>query len=1031
MKNNNKKPTTKAKVKSTDIKVSIAKSGTNKALQVSKPKKVTEVKSNLEVVEIQKFVDNQGVSFRNKRDAVIYQNKGGTIDNSSKFGVSPSFYYDTSVNFKNNLTGVNVVIPTDVKALRKASKNAIREAKHLPREAVAKYDHDMKRIEVVSIKNLEVARIEALRILTKAVIIEKNHHEQVYEKRCHEETIKNINQLKNAMIHKNDAELAELLPMLKHDFEVELRNNELDYYREQAKIEEKTIILQLKRRAIKKQIKELNEGQSLNIWTTYIGRRTPRCIISDIRQNYEIPPKILFNPENQELNDFNNLLKFIKNIDIKKLSAPELKIWKKFTEMINFIDSENKYNERRACVDAAFDAMERDISELKNNTVDLAKTKKFVLLSPNSKIKNVLAARKNTLFISKPARLYSAPTKVETTTAKNKTDNYGNLVVKTKVIRASKPSKIDPIVTGEMLPKIDNMESNKFSKDNLLSPKLKLISTDKISQKTSKQLSKLEASDMVHFNKLKFETIEYTNYKWEWKEDSIKHRQDRASTIYNSPFEYDNIVYTETKNFDLDNMFKGALATKSISKLQRIVHTLPEDRIITANEDIFKKEKLDVKKIIMQFKAIDTVNYQESVETNKLIEEIKQILKIYNELYCSDLQRRKNVLKAQRFDEALTTLIMKQDSYISQLRGNASSYRQRQIDAIVERYNLDIENTKNQHLLHQEAILQQEQDNLAKEEETYLWNSCLYYKISNDYANREYSYENSVINAVVKAVEKFNRHSTSPISLANIPNEIAPMPITSNARVDIIFETDGSDVYAVARHTDLKKELVAKISASNIPKTIEKIYVLDKFRAVKDIKTRVALLTEFANQQYLSAVQANKVREKREMAQANAALEKRLVEIDQIYKDAALIDRAADGLDAAISDSMQVQSEYERVKKQRWALYEKAQANIEKSKAKITREDELQNLKERKENERIVSKQSEYNRLVSGQKSNKAGTNKTIQFGEAPTSKMNKFTLKMDLKKSGIKKQNLIMFGLFNKHKQNEISIDEIIGKRK
>lgn len=947
-------------------------------------------------IGIEKIVDGQGVSLRSKND--------NNPNRSSRFGVTPTIFYDTSVNFKNNVDELEVVTPHNAKLFKKAIKNATNKAYDLENQAILEFDQDIRRAKFLSFKNLEIARVEALRILTKAVIIEKNHHEQIYEKKCHEEALKNIAMLKEAKLILNDKELAELLVMLKHDYELELKNNEIDFERVKVKIDELQSIYHVKRQLVRQQIKELNQGKNFNIFTTYFGRVVPSKLISEIKKNKIIPKSIYAKDEIDSVEELGIL---VKTVDIKKLSSQQQKLFERFISLLSFISTETKYLEKNEMTKHQLDELAFEVKQIKKSCVSPSKRLVFI---DEETTKNIVNARKQSLIISKPANLYAVNIKQGV----EKKVISKDVIVKTKTIEADLPQKIDPSTIRQPITKL-----NKLSTDLLISKKplnTKTVFADNVASQQMTKFKKLQGTEFDKNKHIKYETIEYTNYKWEWKTNALENRRSAVDTYY-SDVEYQTID-AGTKTIDFKQLFKSQ-DEKNIIRLKKLVANLPEDPIVVNNLGAFKKENINVEKTITEFKSLTEEEILDNSKNEKLIRDIEMILVMYNELSKTDAKYRQGIIKAQAFDRQLAKIIKKQDTRVCKVAEKAIVKYNKNKNSVESNYQINLDSAKNQYLINKELIIDEEQSSYAKEEEIFLWNSCVHYKKSNDFMNQEYKYENNIISGIIDQVVAFNKTSNNPIPLTNIPSKILPLPIYSNARIDISLEKFGSNQFIVAHNTDHKNKLLTKHDAYVDLENVRKIYVLDKFRAVKDIKTKVALLTSYANIEYLKSVEANKAREAREIKLAQTELDKKLAVIDRVYTDIDIMSEVNTKLTVISADARKIQEEYINSKIEQWKIHDKGLENKSKDYFKTNKKNKVAkkiSLTSTKEDLDLLKQEKSKARAISLEK--KTEESKT----ESETKKTGK---KMNFSINTAQFQNF-----FKRKKDDEITIDEIIGKK-
>lgn len=942
--------------------------------------------TSCDVVEIEKIVDSHGVSIRSKNS---------DANKKSRYGITPLFFYDTSVDFKRNFDKIVIVKPHNDTIYKAAINNANKVIKNLEKRVVLDFEHDVSRAKLVSFKNLEIARVESLRILTKANIIEKNHHEQIHEKKCHEEALKNIATLKEAKLVLNDKELSKLLIMLKHDYELELKNNEVQFQVAKTKIDELQTIYHVKRQLYRQQIKELNQGKNFNIFSKYFGRAVPKKIINEIKQNKAIPKSIHFK---DGINDVDQLSALARTVDIKKLPVEQQKIFAKFVASLSFIDSEHKYSQETNMTKHQLNNFANEIKQIKK--VCANPTNKIVLIDEDT-AKRIVNAKKQSLIISKPANLYAINIKHGVT----KKIISKDIIVRTKTIQADFPQKIDPSIMRQPIVKISRISSNLLINKEPL--RTKTFFADDAAKKHVSRFKKVQYRNFDKNKYMKYATMEYTNYKWEWKTDALQKRRSAVDNYY-SDVEYQPID-AGANNVVLNKKLSNYTSVQNVQRLKKLVTKLPHDPIVINNLGTFKKENLDVVKSIQELRTLTGTDVLDNSKTKKIIDDIESILVIYNELSKNDLKYRKSILKAQSIDRELANVITKQDMGICDIAEKSSVRYNKHKNSIDEAYLINLDNAKNQYLINKELIIDEEQLSNSKEEDIYAWNSSINFKKSNDFMNEEYKYENNIISGVIERVVSFNKNSTNPIPLTNIPSKILSLPVHSSARIDISSEKIGSNQYIVADNTDHKNKLLTKCDTPVELKNVKKIYILDKYRDVKDAKTKVALLSSYANMKYLKSVEVNKVREAQEIKVAKDKLNKTLVLIDKIYNDIDVMQDANNKLTIISNNTKHIQTEYTQLNNNQRKVFEKEMYNRTNDLNKASKVIETNNTNAEL---KLLKLEKNKNKVMSLD-------NKTDELNS-----------KNSIKKLNPPVNNSKFHNLFRRKKDDEVTINEIIGKK-
>ena len=924
-----KKPTEEAKKAAATVVSKNLK--TQNKLVVSDNKK----KSNLdaEIVEIQKFNDNQGTSYRNKDDVQNYRTTKNTIDKTSKYGVNPSVYYDSQVDYSKPHDEINVVRPYDKKYLPKASKNAEKKARDLADEAIREYNNAVTRAKLVTKKNMAIAKVEALRTLTKAMVIEKNYYERENEIARHQEAIKNIKKLREQLLEKNEVSLEYNLEKLARDNEIELKNNEDDYIKTKIKIEQKAEIIDLKHRQEKEKIRILSRGEDYK-------KSSIKNEIKQVKNAKYIPQNVDLDSNDDTLA---GLIRRVNQIDPSKLSSEERESVSKFLRLVAAYDRENKHQELLAEYKKAIDDMDKKINKTMKKNSKSKKGNEAMIVSYES-YKKVINAKKTSLFISEPIKNYEQP-EVRTKVIKVKTNSKAmNPSSKTLV-------KYKPITNG-----LNKMDYQKVDISSYY---------DSDIEKTIKKFKRI-AQDANRYDdffvskhgdsayKINYEKIKYTKYELRWRHKHKASNDEGYDVVYKDLYDDDGekwwSKFTPKKNAN------GEIIPRSYYTLLRKIDHLPSDPLVVENIDITKKERDDIMNEINTLRNMDISPNLTDSQYRDLIKRVDDVTEIYRYLEQKDLKHRKNVMKAQICDEKLSQRIIRDESRIAHAYARADERYNNREQHINEKYAKNVEYAKNEALLNVERIYENEQESLAREQEQHLWNKASSYEANNKLANDQYKYQNSIIGATVKEIEKFNKKSDTPIVLSDMPHKILPLPVTSNSTININVDKTGSKVMVYSNSSDRRNESAAKAVNDEVPTNVTKIYVLDKFRNVKDVKTRIALLNEHANREYAKAAEYNIVREKREIENADRKLQQKLKVVDEIYQDSTTLKFVGERMNHIVKERDWVQDHYEKVKAEKWKIHDRDQRLKEKIQKMNEKNQELELIKAQKEANRNKEK---------------------------------------------------------------------------
>ncbi|MGL4948716.1 MAG: hypothetical protein ACRC42_05070 [Mycoplasma sp.] len=975
----------------------------SKEIIVTKKQQTTKKNSNVQVVEIHKFCDEQGIALRNKANDYAYvEGINNSVNKTSKYGVLPNVFYDSNVNFKDNVKKVTVVNPYNPRKFNDLPRQLSNLIQKKSQDALKEFDNEMNKIELISDKNLTIAKVNSLRLLTKAMIIEKDHHEQVYEKKCHIEMLKNIASLKEALIANNEQELITLLKVLKHEHEVELKNNDFDLERAKVKIQEKVEINKLKRQIIKNKINTLSSGKNVGgIKEFFFGNMPPYSLVKEIKNKKYLPQTIQFE---DKIQDFTHLTKLVSEVKNDNLNENQKKLWNRFNKLIKMNIEENNFEDLSMNKMKELDVMAEKIMELKSNITN-ANNHEVVYVNKSEKVLN---AKKGVLFISEPALLYAPATITKGSAKTTKTKNTNNSIVKAKNSNNNQPKKIDPSFARQSISKIKTESMGAIEKMEIYTPKFDSVFADKAIKRSIMDIKKIQGPSRSKFSHMNYQTIEYSNYEWGMSDEFMAKKMNRVSseesydTSEKMPRQHREWKFTAPQiSFSNLNVFsEDARNARLLKKIQMQISHLASSPIVAKNKSVFKEEGINIEKVVNKtLSIIIDENFETTEEILNIIDEASLALEIYYELSHDETTFNRNVQKAQMLDDKLIRIICKQDSKIANMNANALINHQRSIENINTKYEMNLEDAKNKALLNKEYILEQEEANYAKEEETYLWNLSYHAKTSNKYLNDQFKVQNSMINKTISAIESFNRKNPEKqISLSGIPGKILPLQINSTARIDISLEKVGNTVYAISSNSEHKNELMSKVVNTDIPEQISKIYVLDKFRNVKDVKTRVALLNEVANSEYLKTLESNKQRVAREVEKAKNVLNNKIKEIDAIYDELDIVTASIDIMEASTADRKWVEAEFARAKKEKWKIRDAEEAYLLRQQKIENKQETLALLKQEKAMQRASAMNNAHNSSLES----------------------------VDIRKS---KSKVNINNIF-KSKNNKIDIDEIIGKK-
>ena len=271
------------------------------------------------VVELKKNYNWKDASIVNVKDPHFFRKPSDK--NSCYYGFTPIDIYENT-NHALNYNDIYVVKKYSPEKLNNAYKIAINKSNELSKMAANEYRKDLDRIEILKQKNLIIARINSLRLLNKAVLIEKRYYETKFEMERHKTVLSDINKLKPSLLEQNDIDLRESIARLSLDREVELSNNIIDRNKALARIQEKKEIIEIKRKWRVERVKTLSAGKPFNI-------KLDKNQFEDVRKKYET-----FN-SNEDLfvKDVNTISSIFANMDKSKLSSAERNVVNKFLKL--------------------------------------------------------------------------------------------------------------------------------------------------------------------------------------------------------------------------------------------------------------------------------------------------------------------------------------------------------------------------------------------------------------------------------------------------------------------------------------------------------------------------------------------------------------------------------------------------------------------------------------------------------------------------------------------------------------------------
>lgn len=857
-----------------------AKKTTQLTKQAKKPvnKSLATTSQNFNVktkkVDASKFHDKFGTSLKKKYSAEELKEitsdakRKVVIDKSSKYGISPQVAYD-EIDYSKQTKKVFVVKKFQKKEFKKI-QNAIQcEARDISISAANMYGEEVVKAKMTTEKNMLIARIESLRLMNKALTIEKKYKENLIETTRHKKVLADIKKIKIDCLTNNDLILKDSILKIALNREVELNNCLEDKIRLEEKIQEQLEINDAMNKWKQKRIKVMASG---NKFEEKISRK-------DIKVNLNRSFMVLNNYSNEEMLEVYNTMK-----NAKKLSAREQSIFDKISLKLNNDKAVNKLVNKSQASEKQISILDEKILTAKKQIANKSQEREFVVISMDEYKKITLNAKKNNFVVSESVEKFA-------TEYRTLHDYYNK-----KSPKAKKTSATSTALTVSNSPKKVNVE-DKYS-EKAINDTIKKWKT------IEKKVVKSDKYDVAQ-NQADQYTIYYENLK---KQSLFEKYQDaRSERALNQPEKI--IRYSSSR----------------LNHLKSKLNQLPSDPVVATNKNYFISENINLENLIKKFNAIDVYNLEKTPQNDKLILEVEKVLEIYKFLVKEDKIARLLISKSQIYDEKLQVELAKQKEVLAKRRESIETSYIARIETIEAAAKKKSEFAEQKHLVNREKIFEIEQKQIAKEEELHSRNKAYNAKGLYEFVKRSYKLENKEIDSVVKSLNQYNRRFSSKISMAKIPTKIENVVAIDNN--NITLQKRGSIVYAVTNNPESKQIFSGQLINKQLPsQPVTKIVVLDKFRNVSNVLDRVEMLKELSEVSFAKALKFNNMREKEEILAAERKLSSKLKTAQKLLDNSITFDNYATRLANESATVDHIQKNYENKKAAAWREYEKAEA---------------------------------------------------------------------------------------------------------
>ena len=360
-------------------------SGDRRNVKVVKPEHNMKPKETIELRKNSNRVDTSIVNINDPHFRRHPEDK-----HSCYYGFTPlDIYGDT--NHAQKYDDIYAVKKYSKSKFMDAYKCAVERSNELSKQAAQEYERDLEKIEILKQKNLVIARINSLRLLNKAVLLEKRYYETKYEIERNKSVLEDIKRLKQVLLEQNDIDLKETLAKISLDREIALSNNVIDRNKALARIEEKKEVIEIKRKWRNDRVRALSAGKKFD---QKLGHKE----FDDVRRRYAAYEDL----DELKIRDVESIAAIFNNLDRSKLSSQERAVIDKFIKLrgsdSTFASKIQAINDYSKANEIHRDKIRNYRERLQNNIKD----RKYMIISSDA-YQRILNAKKESFMITEDA----------------------------------------------------------------------------------------------------------------------------------------------------------------------------------------------------------------------------------------------------------------------------------------------------------------------------------------------------------------------------------------------------------------------------------------------------------------------------------------------------------------------------------------------------------------------------------------------------------------------------------------------------
>ncbi len=892
--------------------------------------------------------------------------------------------------------------PTVIKVVKKygryeqhmhnARKALVNEANRISNYAAEEYHDACQRGSLTTEKNLISAKITALRLTNKAMILEKEYTESNAEEMRHQQVLSDIEKLKLLLLENNEINLKEAIAEINLNRELDLDNAKSNKENVSKKIAEQIEINKIKNEYMKERIKILASGQ------------TPVDFDKEMQEEIERVKKAKSFRERDD-EELEILYLTLKSIGVENIADPDdkllaINVIEKFESDKRIRNLNAKYIQETKNKNANTD----EVNEVKTRMIKSFDKKYAAPINVNVQKKITLNARKATLSISmSPEKLMatqqrtlhvmfedfpvvnnkkSAATKKEEAkkeeARREEAKREAKLKEKTEkqkvkkepsrkeneimVVKQAKPSKkakakkdvstiepsFEPKRNSQAFPNNDYLGTDftHYDLDDDFFSQRKVINAIKKWKKIESYVQQHDDYDVRDYDKNAYQ-INYEDFDYNDFLDDRQPEPTKQSKNKKNDFKPEDLIeyYPESK----------------LAALRKRLERLPNEPAIYNSKNSYEYKHLMA--VIAKLSSLPLKRLPKTPENDNFIIEIQQILDFYESLIDRESVVQANIAKSMQLDNELKAKIYKEESSLSSMLSENDLRYQKDVSGIeiesanaLDKAHLDYEQQKQQ--INTDIALQLE--NEAKLHEK---NKAFIKTTSRNLLLASAEYENDLIDNIVKEINAYNARQTEErykINITSLPTKIECKDPITDVRLDLIGQDDG--VYAISRTFKDGKVIsyTAKAINETLPTNVTKVVVLDKFRSIVNPLKRAEALKELATSIYQVEVEINTIREKEEADDALLELKKSKKISDELIDESYILNEYLELTKSKSRYCNFVQNEHLKRAETKWKITEanlKRQYNLESAQAKRA---ENQNKKLENAQKKIDAKREKY-----------------------------------------------------------------------